>query len=109
LCISERWEEVREKMRREKSWEKLINKKNHNNSNNVKILTRSRTIQITDNVGHTGLVTHEGSQVDGFFSIVTGERLDFTTMTTSTFTGKEAQRTVTGVFEFTVRLVILKR
>ena len=35
-----------------------------------RILTRSRTVKITNNVGHTGLVAHNSRQVDGLFRVI---------------------------------------
>ena len=66
----------------------------------------TRAIEITNDVSHTGLETHEGSQVDGLASIVAGEGLNLSVITSGTFTGQETKRTVTGSFEFTMRLKI---
>ena len=32
--------------------------------------TRSRTVKVADDVGHAGLVAHDGSQVDGLLGII---------------------------------------
>ncbi len=64
----------------------------------------TRTIKIADNVSHTSLEAHEGSQVDGLASIVAGEGLDLSVIASRTLAGQETKRTVTGSFEFTMRL-----
>ena len=79
---------------------------NHSDSfqNFLLVHLGSRTIEIADNVCHTSLEAHEGSQVDGLASIVAGEGLDLSVITSRTLTGQETKRTVTGSFEFTMRL-----
>jgi hypothetical protein len=57
------------------------------------------TVQVTDDVGHTGLVTHEGGQVDGLGGIILGEGLGLTLVTGSTLAGQESQGSVTWPFE----------
>lgn len=47
-------------------------------------LTGTRTVKITNNVSHTGLVTHEGGQVDGLGLVILGERLNATTVGSAT-------------------------
>lgn len=68
------------------------------------ILTGTRTIQITNNVGHTSLVTHEGSQVNRLLGIILRIGLDTTTVLSGALTGEETQVTVTGSFVLAVRL-----
>lgn len=62
------------------------------------------TVQVTDNVGHTGLVTHEGSQVDGLGSIILGEGLGLAPVAGSTLAGQESKGTVARPLKLTVRL-----
>lgn len=64
----------------------------------------SRTVEVTDDVGHTGLEAHEGSKVDGLAGIILGEGLDVTTDGAGALAGQETEGTVTGSFEFTMRL-----
>lgn len=64
----------------------------------------TRTLQITDDVSHTGLETHEGSQVDGLAGIILGEGLDVTTHGAGALAGEETEGTVTRGFKLTVRL-----
>lgn len=63
------------------------------------------TVDTTDNMRHTGLVTTEGSQVRGGTSIVLRERTDATKVSLGTLLGQESQVTATGSFEFTMRPV----
>lgn len=62
------------------------------------------TVEVTDDVSHTGLEAHEGSQMDGLASIILGEGLDVATHGAGALTGEETQRTVTRSFELTMRL-----
>jgi len=62
------------------------------------------TVQVTNNMGHTGLVTHEGSQVDGLGGIILREGLGLSAVTGSALARQEAQGTVTWSFELAVRL-----
>lgn len=64
----------------------------------------SRAIQITDDMGHAGLVAHEGGEVDGLTGIILGEGLDMGTHHARTLAGKESEGTVTGSFKLAVRL-----
>lgn len=64
------------------------------------------TVQVTDDVGHTGLVTHEGGQVDGLGGIILGEGLGLTLVAGSTLAGQETQGSVTWPFEFTVSCLV---
>ena len=45
-------------------------------------------------MGHTSLVSHDGSEVDGLLGVVLGEGLDLTTVSGSTLSGEETQRTM---------------
>lgn len=38
--------------------------------NRERIRTGARTVKITDNVGHTSLVTHNGSQMNGLLGVI---------------------------------------
>lgn len=64
----------------------------------------TRTVKITDDVGHTGLEAHEGSKMDRLAGIVLGEGLDVSTHSARALAGQETKRTVAGSFEFTMRL-----
>jgi len=61
------------------------------------------TIDFTDDVGHTSLVTNEGSKVRGELSVILGETSDFSSNARAALAGQETQRTVAGSFELTVR------
>lgn len=69
----------------------------------------AQTIDLAHNVGHAGLVAHEGGQVNGLGRVVFGKSLAFTTMTTRALFGQEAERAVAWVFEFTMTLVFFKK
>jgi hypothetical protein len=58
-----------------------------------RILTGSRTVKVTDDVGHTGLESHGSGQVDGLLGVVLGESLTLTPVAGGTLPGKEGQRT----------------
>ena len=60
--------------------------------------------EITNNVSHTSLETHESGQVDGLGAVVAGEGLDATLMTLAALTRQETERTMTRSFKFTMRL-----
>jgi hypothetical protein len=64
------------------------------------------TVDTTDNVGHTGLVTTEGGEVGSLSLLVLGKRSDVTGMLLGTLLGQETQGTLSWSFEFTVRPVI---
>ena len=82
-----------------------------------KALTGSRTVEVTNNVRHTGLVAHDGRQVDGLLGVILirgnylnsklplrlvatylRECLDLSAVARSTLAGQETKRTVTGGF-----------
>lgn len=60
------------------------------------------TVKVTDNGGHTGLVTEEGGEVDWLALVVLGESLHPTTGRGRTLAGQECQRTGAGLFVLTV-------
>jgi len=62
-----------------------------------------------DNVGHTGLVGHEGGEVWGFRGIVLGEALDLASVVLRALPGQEAQIAVTRSFKLAVRHVCFTR
>jgi hypothetical protein len=70
----------------------------------VRVLTGAGTVQITNNVSHTGLVTQESRQVDRLGLVILGERLHLSSVSSSTLAGAEAQRTVARGLKFTMRL-----
>jgi hypothetical protein len=57
---------------------------------------------LAHNVGHAGLVAHEGGQVARLGLIVAGEGLHLAAMTASALAGQETQRPVTGRLELAV-------
>lgn len=62
------------------------------------------SLDLTNDVGHTGLESHEGSQVHRGRGIsILGEGTDATTVVLSSLLGKVLERTMTGLFELTVR------
>jgi len=63
----------------------------------------TRLVNVTDDMGHTGLVTHETGEVALLGGIILGERFDLTEVMFGTLLGQETQRTVTGAFELTMR------
>merc|ERR1719260_137105 len=67
------------------------------------VVLGTRTIHLTDNVGHTGLVSHEASQVDLLAGIVLGEGLGLAAVALGPFLREESLRPMTGSFEFPVR------
>jgi len=62
------------------------------------------TVEITNDVSHTGLVTHEGGQVDGLGGIILGEGLSLSSVAGSALTGKEPEGTVAWSLKLAVRL-----
>jgi len=79
--------------------------KDGNSLNSVLLVKlRARALDLTDNVSHTGLVSHEGSHVDRSLGVsVLGEGADATAMVLSSLLGKILQRTASRMFELTVR------
>lgn len=64
----------------------------------------SGTLQIADNVGHSGLEADEGSKMDWLLFIVPRESLNTAELAAGALAGQETERTVTRSFKFTVRL-----
>jgi hypothetical protein len=62
----------------------------------------TRTVKIADDVSHTSLVTHEGSQVDGLGLVILGEGLDAATVGSATLARKETKMAVSGSLELSV-------
>ena len=65
---------------------------------------RTRTFDLTDNVGHTSFEAQEGRQVAGLLSIVLREGLHLTAMTLGTLLGIESHGAMTRRRKFSVRL-----
>jgi hypothetical protein len=63
----------------------------------------SGAIDLTHTVSHTGLETHEGSQMTRHGRIILGEGSDATSVMLGALSGIKLQRTQTRMFEFTVR------
>jgi len=59
-------------------------------------------VEVTNNMGHASLVTHEGGQVHRLFGVIPREGLDFSPMASSTFPWKETQGAVAGSFVLAV-------
>jgi len=58
---------------------------------------------LTDDVGHTGFVADEASQVAFVAGLVLRVGLESAEMSTASLSGKESLRTVSGCFEFSMR------
>jgi hypothetical protein len=63
----------------------------------------SGTVNSTDDVGHTGLVSTEGSKVGRFGLVILREGTNATGMALGTLLGQETQVTTSWSFEFSVR------
>merc|ERR1719225_462512 len=61
------------------------------------------SVDLPHDVGHTGLVAHEGSQVDRLGRIILGEGLDLAAVSLGPLFGEESLRTVTRSLELPVR------
>mmetsp|Transcript_4151 Transcript_4151/g.13499 ORF Transcript_4151/g.13499 Transcript_4151/m.13499 type:complete len:264 (-) Transcript_4151:43-834(-) len=77
---------------------------NHGNSLDCLLLVHLRAylINITNNMGHTRLVAHEGSEVDWRGGIVTGERLHLTTVVLRLLLREKGERAMAGSTKLTV-------
>lgn len=58
---------------------------------------------ITKNVSHASLVTHEGGEVARLGLVILGERTDLTLVVNAALAGVEGEGTVTGMLKLTVR------
>jgi len=65
---------------------------------------RARTVDLSDNMGHAGLVSEEGCQMNWFRLVILGERLALSTLTHAALLRQEAERPVTGRRKLTMRL-----
>ena len=61
------------------------------------------TLEVLNAVGHTSLEAHEGSEVNGFGAVITGEVTDTAAVVAGTALGDETEATGTGGLELTVR------
>jgi hypothetical protein len=60
-------------------------------------------VHITQDVGGTGLVAHEGGKVAGGAGVIKGERLDVALSLGAALLGEEPEGTVTGALKLAVR------
>jgi len=67
-------------------------------------LTRSGPVNLSHNVRHAGLVSHECRQVDGLRRIILRERLHFATLSTTALLRQKAQRSVPRRRKLAMRL-----
>lgn len=69
------------------------------------LLVKLRTglLHISQDVGHTGLVAHESSQVAGLGLIILGEGLNLTSEVLGSLSGQETKRTAAGMLELSMR------
>lgn len=58
--------------------------------------TRAGTVKLTDNMGHTRLVAHNGGKVHGLLGVIPGERFDLAAVAGGTLAWQEAKRTMAG-------------
>jgi hypothetical protein len=63
----------------------------------------TRLLHISEDVGHTGLVTHESGQMARLGLIILGEGLDLTSEVLSSLSGQETERTTAGMLELSMR------
>jgi len=61
------------------------------------------SVNSTNNVGHTGLVSTECGQVGGITGVVMGEGPNLTGVLLGSLLGQETQTSLSGCFEFSVR------
>ena len=65
------------------------------------------TLLILDDVGHTGLVSHESGEMDWLAGVVAGEGSNATTMMSGTSLGEEGERAASGMLELSVGHIML--
>merc|ERR1712156_1184373 len=63
----------------------------------------SRSVDLTDDMGHTGFEAQKGCQMHRFLSIILREGLDLTPMTLGALFGVESHGPMTGSRKFSVR------
>jgi len=77
-----------------------------NNSDGLDDLTLvhlgTTSVKITDGGSHTSLVTKEGSQTNGLGLVIGREGLNLSSVASSSLSGQESERTVSGGFVLTV-------
>lgn len=71
--------------------------------NFVLVGLRARLVDFTEDVSHTGLVAHKGSQAARLGLVILGEGPDATTVVLGSATRQKSKRSGTGVFELTMR------
>lgn len=72
--------------------------------NNLTLVHLGATsVKITDSGGHTSLVTEEGGQTNGLGLVISGERLNLSSVAGSSLSGQETKGTVSGGFVLAVR------
>jgi hypothetical protein len=67
------------------------------------------TLEVLDDVGHAGLVAHEGGEVDGLGLVVLGEVTYAATVVTRAALGKVGKGALARVFKLTVRHLLIIR
>lgn len=63
-------------------------------------------LNISEDVSHTSLVTHESGEMAGLSLVILGERLDLTLEVLSSLSGEETKRTAAGVLELSMRHLV---
>ena len=63
----------------------------------------SGSVKVSDDVGHTGLVTHTGGEVDGLLGVILGESLNSTPVSGSSLPGEESKRSRSWLLVLSVR------
>jgi len=63
----------------------------------------SGSVKVSDDVSHTGLVTHTGGEVDGLLGVILGESLNSTPVSGSSLPGEESKRSRSWLLVLSVR------